>query len=435
MKILLVINGYPPRYIGGSEVYTQTLALALHNAGCTVSILTREENPFLPDYHIRSEVDSLCNDIPIYLMNHARSNARFQNDAIDDIFKGILEHIKPDIVHFGHLNRLSIGLTEIAKQSGLKVVFTLHDFWMMCPRGQFLQWGLTKDEPWALCDGQNDTKCANKCFNRFVEGLDFERELLKWVDWVGNRMAASKASCDAVDLFIAPSRYLQQRFIDEFELDSDKIKILDYGFDLSRLQERTRDLESQFVFGYIGRHHPSKGIHLLIDAFCQLEDDALLRIWGRPQGQLTQSLKRRAKNYSRESQRIEWLPEYNNEDIVKDVFNRCDCIVVPSIWDENSPLVIHEAQQCRVPVITAAHGGMGEYVRDGVNGITFKHRDTNCLQDAMHRAITEPTSTAELGCKGYLYSNDGIIQSKEKHASEIIRYYEHLLRIPMGVNE
>jgi glycosyltransferase involved in cell wall biosynthesis len=47
--------------------------------------------------------------------------------------------------------------------------------------------------------------------------------------------------------------------------------------------------------------------------------------------------------------RVEWLPEYKNQEIVRDVFDRCDAIVVPSVWVENSPLVIHEAQQARVP--------------------------------------------------------------------------------------
>ena len=57
------------------------------------------------------------------------------------------------------------------------------------------------------------------------------------------------------------------------------------------------------------------------------------------------------------------MTEYRNQDIVADVFNRCDAIVVPSIWAENSPLVIHEALQAGVPVITADYGGMAEYVR------------------------------------------------------------------------
>ena len=59
---------------------------------------------------------------------------------------------------------------------------------------------------------------------------------------------------------------------------------------------------------------------------------------------------------------------------MRDAFDRVDAIVVPSVWVENSPLVIHEAQQARVPVITADAGGMAEYVRHEVNGLLFEHR-------------------------------------------------------------
>ncbi len=64
-------------------------------------------------------------------------------------------------------------------------------------------------------------------------------------------------------------------------------------------------------------------------------------------------------------------PEYRNQDIVRDVFDHVDAIVVPSVWVENSPLVIHEAQQARVPVITADVGGMAEYVEHEENGLLF----------------------------------------------------------------
>jgi len=58
---------------------------------------------------------------------------------------------------------------------------------------------------------------------------------------------------------------------------------------------------------------------------------------------------------------IEFCGEYVNKNLANTVFANVDCIVVPSIWAENSPLVIHEAQECKVPVITADYGGMGEY--------------------------------------------------------------------------
>ena len=427
MKVLLVIHGYPRRYNAGSEIYTQTLAHALADTGCEVSIFAREEDPFLPDYHLRTEPDPLRMDIPVHLVNHARSNARFQNDQIDSVFERIIDTVQPEIVHFGHLNHLSMGLPLVANKRGIPTVFTLHDFWMMCPRGQFLQWGLTSEEPWALCNGQEDTKCATQCFNRFVEGIQVSSELEHWKSWVGNRMQASRDACDSVDLFIAPSRQLMRRHITEFGLSEDKIEYLDYGFDLNRLRGRIRDIGEPFVFGYIGRHHPSKGIHHLIDAFGQIEEDSILRIWGRPQGQLTQFLQRRSESNATSSTRIEWLPEYNNEKIVSEVFNRCDCVVIPSIWDENSPLVIHEAQQCGVPVITANHGGMGEYVKDGINGLTHQHRDVADLRIKMESAIKNPEMLSALGSTGYLFSNDGQILSKEIHAASIIERYEKLL--------
>jgi len=433
MRILLVIHGYPRRYNAGSEIYTQTLAHALSDAGCEVSIFAREEDPFLPDYHLRTESDPLRVDIPVHLVNHARSNTRFQNDEIDSVFESVIDSVQPQIVHFGHLNHLSMGLPSVASKHGIPTVFTLHDFWMMCPRGQFLQWGLTSDEPWALCDGQENTKCATHCFNRFVEGIEVSSELQHWKSWVGNRMQASRDACDSVDLFIAPSRQLMHRHIVEFGLLEEKIGYLDYGFDLNRLQGRIRDIEEPFVFGYIGRHHPSKGIHHLIDAFGQIKGDSILRIWGRPQGQLTQSLHRRSESDDIPQSRIEWLPEYNNEDIVSEVFNRCDCIVVPSIWGENSPLVIHEAQQCRVPVITANHGGMGEYVKDGINGLTHHHRDAVDLRIKMQTAIENPESFSDFGSTGYLFSDDGQIPSKKIHAASMINHYRRLLRQKMGV--
>ena len=429
MKVLLVIHGYPPRYNAGSEVYTQTLAHGLKDATTEVSVFTREEDPFLPDYHLREEVDPLRPEIPVFLVNHARSNSRFRNIEIDRVFNSVLEKVQPDVVHFGHLNHLSTSLIEVAKKFGSKVVFTLHDFWLMCPRGQFLQWGLTESEPWKLCDGQENRKCAEKCFNRFVTGLDDENEgsgVAYWKQWIGERMSHVRNMCEKVDLFIAPSRRLRQRHIEEFGIREDRISYLDYGFDLDRLSNRDRTKEDPFVFGYIGRHHPSKGIDHLLQAFSNLIGNCKLRIWGRPEGQLTNAMKRMQEELAISAGSIDWLPEYQNENIVRDVFDHCDCIVVPSIWDENSPLVIHEAQQLGVPLITANHGGMGEYVQDGVNGLTFKHRDPNDLQRVMQKALNEPEIMKELGRRGYLFSSDGIIPSIEEHVIAIIDNYKKL---------
>ena len=94
--------------------------------------------------------------------------------------------------------------------------------------------------------------------------------------------------------------------------------------------------------------------------------------------------------------RVEWMSEYRNQDIVPDVFDRCDAIVVPSIWAENSPLVIHEALQAGVPVITADYGGMAEYVGHEQNGLLFYHRDPKSLAAQMQRLVDAPS-----GCNSW----------------------------------
>ena len=139
---------------------------------------------------------------------------------------------------------------------------------------------------------------------------------------------------DEIDLFLAPSRRLMERHVLEFGIDSEKIVYLDYGFDHGRLKNRKR---AQKTFVWIHRTASSiQGIHHLIEAFSDLKGKPILRIWGRSEGQVT-CFEANIDGINRCISEIEWLPEYDNENIVRDVFNRCDCIVVPSIWDENSP--------------------------------------------------------------------------------------------------
>jgi MoaA/NifB/PqqE/SkfB family radical SAM enzyme len=199
---------------------------------------------------------------------------------------------------------------------------------------------------------------------------------------------------------------------------------MDYGFARERLQGRFRTPGEPFTFGYIGTHIPAKGIHDLIQAFGYLKGDARLRIWGRPHGRDTEALQvMAASSPKRIADSVEWLPEYRNQDIICDVFNRCDVIVVPSIWAENSPLVIHEAQQARVPVITANFGGMAEYVHHEVNGLLFEHRSIKSLSEQMQRCIDSPELIKNFGKRGYLYTETGDVQDINTHASEIERLY------------
>jgi glycosyltransferase involved in cell wall biosynthesis len=67
-----------------------------------------------------------------------------------------------------------------------------------------------------------------------------------------------------------------------------------------------------------------------------------------------------------------------------------DWVVVPSVWWENSPLVIQEAFAAGRPVVCSGIGGMAEKVPAGTAGLHFRAGDPGDLADVMRRAATEP---------------------------------------------
>jgi glycosyltransferase involved in cell wall biosynthesis len=287
MRIMLVIHGYPMRYNAGSEVYTQSLAQALADRH-EVHVFTRQQNKFLPDYVQGEESDPTDPRVALHVINLPQSFDQYRDLVVDEQFATLLDQIQPDLVHIGHLSHLSTSLIFEAYKRAIPLVFTLHDFWLMCPRGQFLQVRPRNGvDLWPLCEGQADRTCAQRCYVRYFSGAcdEEETDLAYWTHWVHRRMEHIRQVCTMIDLFIAPSRTVLQRFQDDFGLPAHRLVYLDYGFYRDRLLGRSRPSDEPFTFGYIGTHVPAKGVNHLIEAFSTLTGQPLLRIWGRPLGE------------------------------------------------------------------------------------------------------------------------------------------------------
>jgi len=348
------------------------------------------------------------------------------------------------VAHIGHLNHLSTGIVDVLYELKIPMLFTLHDFWLMCPRGQFLQRNFDGKTLYELCNQQENNKCAQNCYKMYFsefkmsfdqslfyefshkipEGRDSISDIEHWTNWIDSKMYTSREICRKVSLFIAPSQYLRNRFINDFDIPGNKIIYLDYGFPTHYLKPVIPKTNGIYTFGYIGTHIPAKGINLLIESFKKLNGKVKLKIYGREQGQNSKALKDMACTSENE---IEFCGEYINHNLATDVFNHVNCIVVPSIWTENSPLVIHEAQACRIPVITADAGGMAEYVNHKINGLLFKHRDADSLAEQMQWAVDNQKFLKKLGQKGYLYDPQGEVPTIESHCKELEMYYEKLI--------
>jgi len=372
MKILQVIHGYPPYYMAGSEVYTHNLVKELSKKA-EIAVFSRIEDPFEPSYSIITED---MDRAQVYRINKPQRDYsledKYLDERMDKAFRNVMSTFEPDIVHFGHLSHLSTNLPSIVKDEfGLPVVFTLHDFWLGCFRGQLV------NHTGMICYGpsvDSCLQCATSTFKNHVSTKDVERML--------GHMEIVR---DKVDIFLSPSKTVA-RFIHNLGVPESKIILSKYGFDRSAItfRKKTYSRDSKITFGYTGRIIPVKGIGLLLEAFKGLEgrghkllvfgDDSSVRPY-------------LAKRMSSETC---LMGSYDNQSI-DSVLDSIDVLIVPSTWLENSPLVIQEAFLKGIPVITSDLGGMAELVENGVNGLLFKPGNLSSLSEVIRKIMDDPT--------------------------------------------
>ncbi len=451
MKILQVIHKFPPHSLGGSEIYTDNLARTFAKSH-EVVVFHAINDPMSQEYDLQASVrDGFRITTINNTFKHCTSfEGHYRNEMIAEKFGELLDEMKPDVVHIGHLINLSVTLVKEAKQRKIPVVFTLHDFWLFCPLGQLLKSDLT------LCQGPQLSECSKcvapqlattkglrrlfqmiqKAVPSFQKRLGVQKFLsVLYRHYAKLRMSGKEKSharieartveikqiCSMVDMFIAPSRFLLEKFV-EFGIPKHKMIYCDNGFDPHPFTMVTKKPSPKIRFGYIGTLIPSKGIHVLLEAFHRIPDEQVeLRIYGYYSSfhpgfeDYAESLKTLCPTPN-----VHWGGRYNNKDVAK-LLSEIDVLVVPSIWYENSPLTIHEAFLAGVPVITSNVGGMAELVEDGVNGLHFQMGNVEDLTRQLQRVIDDPTLIKTLK------PTDLSVTSIDSHALKIETLYRGLL--------
>lgn len=421
MKILLIIHGFPPQQSAGSEIYTFMLANQLSKKD-DVTVLTRTNNLNDEEYAVSK---TSRGDFDLITINNTLKYRRcytdkYINHQITAIFNQILNELKPDVIHIGHLIGLSTTIVDEAKRHGIPIVYTLHDFWLICPTGRFIRDDSTICHEPSILECQKCLKPqllvnqgANKLirFTKKVIGTSkgstrlygylekvyqyyaniffnmrnntFDREIIR-------RQKNMLNLFDLVDIFIAPSKFLLKKYT-EFGLNENKVIYLDYGFNTTPYKNLKRKVSVNLRIGYIGTLIPPKGIHVLLKAFSKIKaNNVELRIHGGFDHNNDEY-----KSYSASIKElfkldnVSWFGPYKNENITN-ILNEIDIIVVPSVWFENSPLVIHEAFMAKIPVFASRIGGMEELVQHGINGFLFELGNDDDLRLSIQKIINQP---------------------------------------------
>lgn len=447
MKILQVVHSLPFLTQAGTEIYAYELSLRLAGKH-EVYLFSRKSDVRQEEYLV---TDKKHNQVSIYLLNNTfRECTSFEyyyaNKKIDIQFALFLDKVKPDIVHIHHLIFLSVGMIQEINKRKIPIVFTLHDYWLMCPGWHLLkkdcrpctkaQYGKF-DEECIIC--LNDLLAVRKTTKRFyfiIRSIapkflaDYLRR--KYFQFIP-RMPGDNAGLirleerrhkirgllDRIDMFIVPSRYARDRFM-EFGISQRRMRLLASGVDAGLFEVTDKIPSRKLRFGFIGTLLPAKGIHVLLEAFHKVKGEAELKIYGKLKQYIgfeyyLPYLKRIAKD-----KRIRFMGEFKHAESQK-IFRELDVLAVPSIWNENAPLVIQEAFASRTPVIASRIGGIPELVSDGVDGILFQPGDVEGLYHKMQLLVSQPDIIDKLK------RNISQVKNISDHAKEIEEIYSGLL--------
>ncbi len=443
IRLLYITHFFPPTHNAGTENYTLGLAKAFQDRGYEVEVLCAEDWDTGDKYWNGVSVDQY-NGVSIrriHLNWKKASNPNkvlFDSVLVEDWLDNYLVKESIDLVHVTSTYSLGVGVLRSVKHAGIPLVMTLMDFWFICPNHQLYR------SDGSLCEGKTTAWECDKCL---LDNSHLYREYkhLKLPDLFDEKIWKTLSHLSIVakqrgmrgmlidmderkrilaeaillpDIIISHSNTIKEYTCNIFSVP---IEIIKYGSDLSWLENCCDKTPSdRFRIGYIGQMHKTKGVHVLIDAFLKAElgATASLYLWGDLNANPTYV--EQLKNRIGSNKSIKLCGRFEHSKL-GDILSSIDVLVVPSIWYENSPLVISEAFATKTPVIASNLGGMREAIVDGVDGLLFSPGDSEDLSRILKELINNPRLLNNL--------RSGIkpVKTIDNEATELDAIYKKLL--------
>lgn len=357
MKILMVNKFLFPN--GGSETYIFDIGKQLNSMGHEVQYFGMEgENRIVGnkaesytssmDFHT-GKIQKLLYPFKIIYSVEARKKIR---EVLDDF--------KPQVVH---LNNINFQLTpsiicEIRKwekqnKTKIKIIYTAHDFQWVCPN-HMLMIPSTK-ELCFRCKGGNYVQCAkNKCIhNSSVKSI---------LGSVEGYLYKILKTYEKVDTIICPSKFMQNMLSTNPDIKDKLITMHNYCTVNSGEIKEKKD----YVL-YFGRYSEEKGMEVLLKACEKLPEVSFVFAGDGP-------LREQVENLSNIENK-----GFLNGDELRNVIAQARFAVVPSVWYENCPFTVIEAQKLGTPVIASDLGGIPELIDIGRTGEVFEVANVEAL--------------------------------------------------------
>lgn len=453
LRILHAIHDFLPQAQAGSEIYAHDLCRAQLDRGHHVTIVCAAFNP----QRAHGSVEwRLFNGIPVVEVTNNWICSRFEDTyrppLITERLAAVLQAVQPQVLHVHNLLNLSFDLPAMARSAGARVVATLHDYTLVCPSGgqrihkaAYHVCHEIEPERCACCFGESPlgTRAA---FSRLAgrqqllaAPLAIAARAVKAVAPVltatvaghlptlpatagdiARRLDAARRVFEQMDLVVAPSPSMATEYA-ALGIPQARLYVSDYGFRPRSARPVRPARGGALRIGFVGTPVWHKGLHVLIDAVRQMPASRFsLSVHGDTSifPDYVDDLRQRSRGLP-----VRFAGAFAR-DQADTAYDALDLLVVPSIWLENSPLVVHEAFMAGLPVVASRIGGLADLIQHERNGLLFEPGNADALAAALLRLLDEPALLARLG------GAPTGVKSIDRDADEWDAAYAEVLRAP-----
>lgn len=359
MRILHLNVLYPPNLRGGAERFVATLAQEQAKRGHDVGVVTLTRAPEPPQEENGVSVFRIGHGSLFWFEEWNRHSApvRYANKFLANWnpitlhrVRKVVASFRPDVVNSHCMVAFAVDSWKAAAERGIPVVHALHELNLIC---------------------RNTNAFRN---GRMCEGICLACRINEPKRWLSRHVSA----------VVGVSRDVLQRHLDFGffkHLPPERRSVI---WSMPPIPTRGRPLRPldapPFTIGFIGRIIPEKGLETLLDAVAKLPRQGWrLLIAGRAFPPLDlEALQARSAGLP-----IDWLGVVP----AADFYPRIDLLVVPAIWADPGPLVVHEAFANAVPVVGARIGGITDLVEHGVTGWLYSPGDITALSTVLAERI------------------------------------------------
>ncbi len=351
---------------GGSETYIFKLGDVLRLHGHEVEYFGMEHegrcvgntvNSYTSDmdFHNGSKLSKLTYPLKTIYSKEARKKIRL-----------VLDNFKPDVCHINNFNyqltpSIILEIRKWEKQTNhkVKIIFTAHDYQLVCPNHM-----LNNPNTHKNCE-----KCVNGAFSNCFKGKCIHGSAAKSL--IGTAEASFwklKGVYKQFDTIICPTEFMKSKMDCNPVFAQKTVAMLNF-IDIAEWKKSDK---KDYVL-YFGRFSEEKGIKTLIEVCKRLSDINFVFAGSGP-----------LENEINNIPNIKNVGFQKGENLEK-LIREAQFSVYPSEWYENCPFSVMESQMYGTPVLGANIGGIPELISQGVTGELFEGGNAIELEEKIYK--------------------------------------------------